>query len=308
MHEIVVLSGKGGTGKTTMTAALASVAKNALGQGARGIVVADCDVDAADLHLVLGQGSHGGAETLETHPFISGDLAFIDPERCVSCGECATACRFDAIDASCRVRPELCEGCGVCRYVCTVDAVRMEPRRCGEWYLTETRHGPMVHARLDIGAENSGKLVTTVRNRSREAAEARGLQMVLTDGPPGIGCPVIASLTNADLALLITEPTVTAIHDLKRVRSLAAHFKVPCLVLVNKADLNPQLADEIRVWCAESGVGLAGAFGYDPAFTRAQVLGKTVPEADPALAPAFEAVWTTIRDALATEALAQHDL
>ncbi len=281
MKEIVVLSGKGGTGKTSVTAALAG-----LGPAK---ILADCDVDAADLHLVL------APYVLRRESFIAGELARIDPEACTSCGLCRDECRFDAITESFQVVPEHCEGCGLCDFVCPVQAVTMDPRRCGEWYVSQTRFGTMVHAALDIGAENSGKLVTTVRKKSQEQAEKEQVGLILTDGPPGIGCPAIASLTGADMALLVVEPTVTAIHDLKRVVELTRHFKIDTAVIINKADLHPELEQEIRSFCMASDLDVLGRLPYVDTFTLAQINGQSVVEFDPdGLGHLFQDIWKSL--------------
>ncbi|WP_461211163.1 ATP-binding protein [Desulfocurvus sp. DL9XJH121] len=267
MKEIVVISGKGGTGKTSVTAALAALGKNQ--------VLADCDVDAADLHLILSPMVEKSEE------FTAGERAAIDPGACTSCGLCAEHCRYGAISEDFRVIGENCEGCGVCAFVCPSGAAAMHPRVCGQWYVSATRFGPMVHARLGIAEENSGKLVTTVRKQARAIAEARGADLILTDGPPGIGCPVIASLGGANLALVVAEPTASALHDLKRVRGLAKHFDIPMMVVINKSGINAQITRDIREFCAAEGVEVAGELPYDPAFTQAQIRAQSVVEYDP---------------------------
>lgn len=268
MKQFVVISGKGGTGKTSVTAGLAAVGKD--------MVLADCDVDAADLHLVL------APEIRERHDFISGVVASIEPEACISCGLCTTHCRYGAIPQGYapQVAPEHCEGCGVCAHVCPTGAARLSDRRCGEWYVSDTRFGPMVHAALGIGEENSGKLVSTVRTRARELAEARDASVVLIDGSPGVGCPVIASLAGADAALAVTEPTVSALHDLERVHALARHFDVRMAVLLNKADIHPGMAERIIGYCTTHDLSLVGRFGFSPLFVQAQLEGRTLPEQD----------------------------
>lgn len=285
MKEIVVLSGKGGTGKTSVTAALA-----ALGPAK---ILADCDVDAADLHLIL------DPQVVQRHAFVSGELAGIDPELCTACGLCREKCRFGAINEDFQVVPEHCEGCGMCEYVCPVGAVAMEPRRCGEWYMSHTRFGTMIHAALDIGAENSGKLVTTVRRKSQEQAEVEGLDLILTDGPPGIGCPAIASLTGANFVLLVAEPTISAVHDLHRVVELVHHFQIPAAVLINKADVNPALEEEIRRFCHSSGLDVLGRLPYVEVFTEAQLRGQSVVEFDPdGLGRLFQDIWMNLERTL----------
>lgn len=285
MKQIVVLSGKGGTGKTSIVAGLASIMPS--------LVLADCDVDAADLHLVT------QPKIITRHAFISGELARIDEDKCSGCLLCEQKCRFGAISPEPRVLPEHCEGCGLCAYVCPNEAIVMEPRHCGWWYESHTRFGILVHASLTPGAENSGRLVTTVRRMAVDLAEEQGCEYVLVDGSPGIGCPVIASLTGADLALLVAEPTVSALHDLKRVHELARHFHVPCLVLVNKADLSQERTREILDFCARSGVPVAGEIPHDPIFTQAQLAGKSVVEyAHDTEGPRFGRIWESMRAAL----------
>ncbi|MGD9546652.1 MAG: 4Fe-4S binding protein [Candidatus Krumholzibacteriia bacterium] len=294
MKELVVLSGKGGTGKTSVTAALA-----ALGAGA---VLADCDVDAANFHLVL--GTHGEA----AHPFVSGHTAVIRTGDCSGCGECARLCRFDAILTETvaggirfRVDPIACEGCGVCVHFCPGGAIDFPSRTCGWWGTSRTRFGTLIHAALDVGAENSGKLVTLVREQARKAAIGSGADLVLVDGPPGIGCPVTASLTGVDLALLVTEPSLPALHDLGRIRELARHFAVPVMVCINKWDLNPRLSDRIAEFCRDQGIPVVGRLPYDPLAGDAQIAGLSLVEFAPEspAARALAAMWEDISGALA---------
>lgn len=283
--ELVVVSGKGGTGKTSITAALAALA--ALSGR---VVLADCDVDAPDLHLVLSPVRR------VSEPFFSGHQARIDPELCDQCGDCARHCRFDAVRLAPAgersgqggvvhvIDPLACEGCGLCREVCTTKAVEMiEPLR-GELLISDTRQGPLVHARLAAGGENSGKLVTLVRERARALAEEAGVPLVLADGPPGIGCPVIASVTGADLVLLVTEPSLSGLHDLQRVAELVKGFGRPLTVCVNRRDINPEIAGQIEDLCTAQGVRVLGGVDYDPAVTRAQTAGKSIIEFGPGLA------------------------
>lgn len=285
MKQIVVLSGKGGTGKTSVVAGLASIMP--------GLVLADCDVDAADLHLVT------RPKVVSSHDFISGELARINAHDCADCLLCVQKCRFGAVTEEPRVLPEHCEGCGLCAFVCPAQAIVMEPRHCGWWYESHTRFGLMVHAALKPGAENSGRLVTTVRRRAGELAREHGCRYVLVDGSPGIGCPVIASLTGADLALLVAEPTASAQHDLRRVHELARHFHVPCLAVVNKSDLSRKRTREILDFCARSGVPVAGEIHYDPAFTQAQLAGQSIVEFAPDTeGPRFGRIWEAMRSAL----------
>jgi MinD superfamily P-loop ATPase len=272
MKELVVISGKGGTGKTSITASFAVLADRP--------VIADCDVDAADLHLVL------SPRIKERHEFRAGHEAVIRQDDCTGCGECLLHCRFKAVQVSEKpgqraqflIDPVSCEGCGVCVRFCPEHAVDFPERLCGEWMISETRCGPMVHARLGTAAENSGKLVSTVRREAKRIAKENGSSLIITDGPPGIGCPVIASITGASLVLAVTEPTVSGEHDLKRVLSLARHFSIPAMVCVNKWDINPEMTDRIEKAAAAAGAELAERIPYDRAVTAAQMNNKAVVE------------------------------
>ena len=266
INELVVLSGKRGTGKTSIVGALAALIPDK--------VLCDADVDAADLHLLL------DPQVQERHDFYSGHQAHIDPDQCIQCGECLDWCRFGAISDDFVINPLLCEGCGVCFHLCPVQAVQFPDNLCGEWYISRTRFGPLVHARLGIAEENSGKLVVLVRNEARRLAEEQDRPWLVTDGPPGIGCPVISSLGDASAVLLVAEPTVSGQHDLERVAALAEYFGLPVLVLVNKADLHWEAAEKIAQFCAERGYPFLGHLPFDPDFTRAQVEGKTIMEYD----------------------------
>jgi MinD superfamily P-loop ATPase len=292
--SLAVLSGKGGTGKTTVVAALAALAEE--------VVLADCDVDAADLVLLF--------EAVETarDTFVSGSTAHILPERCSGCGECAALCRFAAIhpqdydgNAVYAVDPLACEGCGLCSHVCTCHAVDMRDAVRGEWFVAETSRGPLVHARLNVGGENSGRLVTLVREQAAALARERGASLLLIDGPPGIGCPAIASVTGADLALLVTEPSVSGAHDLLRVIQLVESLRVPCAVCINKQDVNPGLARDMEALCAERGVPVAGRLDYDPLAVAAQCAGRSVIEHGGHLAGQIEAMWNVINGMLRNE-------
>jgi MinD superfamily P-loop ATPase len=275
MQELVVCSGKGGTGKTSIVASLAALADD--------FVLADCDVDAANLHLVT------APRALETTPFIAGHRAVIRPDACAGCGTCAEVCRFGAIDTvrndagatAYRVDPIACEGCGVCVHFCPADAIDFPPERCGVWRLSQSRFGPMVHADLDVGAENSGKLVSVVREQARVVARREGLGLILVDGPPGIGCPVTAALTGADLTLLVTEPSLSGLHDLQRVLDLADHFAVPAVVCINKHDLSPRLTGRVRAACEARGVPVAGLIPFAPLVNEAQNAGRSLVEHAP---------------------------
>lgn len=285
MKQLVIISGKGGTGKTSVVSGLASIGPKK--------VLADCDVDAADLHLILNPA------VVNTNDFVSGERPYIDPDTCTQCGMCAEHCRFDAISEDFRVMPEKCEGCGVCSFVCPAGAVTVTPRKCGQWFKSETRFGTMIHAELGIGEENSGKLVTTVRNASAEAAEEENAELVLVDGSPGVGCPVIASLTNADLAVFVAEPTISAVHDLKRVHKLTEHFKIPAMTIINKCGINEEQENEIRSFCREKRIVLAGELPYDTIFTKAQLAGQSVVEYDPdGMGKRIEKIWHTMESNL----------
>lgn len=275
MKEIVIISGKGGTGKTSIIASFSSLAEKK--------VLCDADVDAADLHLIM------DPEIRERHDFSSGHTASIRQDTCTECGLCVELCRWHAISNDFVVNPIECEGCGVCYYFCPEKAIDFPENTCGEWYLSQTRFGPMAHARLGIAEENSGKLVTLIRQEGKKLAEKENLGLLLTDGPPGIGCPVIASLGGASAVLIVAEPTVSGRHDMERVAELAAFFKVPAMVCINKFDLNPQQGEAIEAFARERDVAVLGRVPFDPAFTKAMVQGKTILEFD-AQAKGSEAV------------------
>jgi MinD superfamily P-loop ATPase len=291
VKELAVISGKGGTGKTSIVASFAALSENS--------VLADCDVDAADLHLVL------EPRIQRRNEFTGGKRARIKPGHCTVCGKCEELCRFDAIffdgpgngisDKTFRVDPVICEGCGVCAWFCAEGAIEFAPIVNGEWFLSETRCGPMVHAKLGIAQENSGKLVSTVRTNAKRVAEERGLDLVIIDGSPGIGCPVIASVTGANLVLAVTEPTLSGLHDLERVAELTRHFGIPMLVCVNKWDLNPEVCEQIEARARERGLGLAGRLRYDHAVTEAQMRGKAVVEHEQdGCAADVREIWTAV--------------
>lgn len=284
MKELVVISGKGGTGKTSITASFAALAKNA--------VLVDCDVDAADLHLLL-------APVIKTrHEFKCGHEAVINAEKCIACGICEEVCRFDAVrtnEGKMKIDPFSCEGCGVCVQFCKANAIDFPERMCGEWYESETKYGPMIHAKLAPAAENSGKLVAQVRRAARETAEKTGREMLLVDGPPGIGCPVIASITGASAVLAITEPTVSGEHDLERLLKLTGHFRIPVMVCINKWDLNPEMTTRIESKAIALGCGIAGRIPYDKIFTKAMISGRTVTDyKDTAAAVKIKEIWEFI--------------
>jgi MinD superfamily P-loop ATPase len=296
MKEIVVISGKGGTGKTSITAAFAALADDA--------ILADCDVDAADLHLVLSPSVRQEAD------FSGGRQAQIDPDTCIGCGKCADMCRFDAIHPNgppnstitktYAVDPIACEGCRVCVEFCPVGAIAFNDVVNGQWFVSETRFGPMVHARLGIAEENSGKLVTLIRQKAREIAEEQGCELMIVDGSPGIGCPVIASITGADGVVIVTEPTLSGRHDLERVATLAASFGIPTFVCINKADVNPEMSGEIVEACRGRGLKVVGEIPYDDAFTKAQIMKATLIEYTGGdIAERVKALWREVTYALA---------
>jgi MinD superfamily P-loop ATPase len=280
MKEVVILSGKGGTGKTSIVGSFAAIAKNK--------VMADCDVDAADLHLLL------SPTVKEKNEFRSGQVAVIDEEKCIECGLCQDICRFDAIhDYS--VDPVSCEGCGFCSHICPVEAITMSECKAGDWFISDTKHGPLVHARLGIAQENSGKLVALVREQAKELAGKNGLDYIISDGPPGIGCPVISSLSGVSLALIVTEPTLSGIHDMERVLGVCQHFGVPVIVCINKYDLNDENTIAIHDYCRKNGVEVAAMIPFDNAVTEAMVKGISVVEyTDGRVAREIKSLWQYI--------------
>jgi MinD superfamily P-loop ATPase len=295
MKELVIISGKGGTGKTSIVAAFAALAKNA--------VLADCDVDAADLHLVL------EPKIKQTSDFSGGKQASIITEKCIGCGKCQDMCRFDAIDFNGRgndvvdktftIDPVSCEGCKVCVEFCPVDAIEFNDHINGQWFVSDTRFGPMVHAKLGIAEENSGKLVTLIRKEAKHIAQEQKKDLLIVDGSPGIGCPVIASITAADLVLVVTEPTLSGKHDLDRVCKLTEGFGIETLVCVNKADVNPQIADQISKEAQTRGLRVVGKIAYDEAFTKAQMIKASVVEyTEGAITEQIKALWRQVTYAL----------
>lgn len=262
MKELVIVSGKGGTGKTSMVSAIASLAQN--------MVLCDADVDAADLHLIM------DPDIIKSIPFKGGCEAVINRDKCVECGLCRELCKWNAISDNFIVDPIDCEGCGVCYYFCPEKAIDFPQKTCGECFISDTRFGPMVHARLGIAEENSGKLVTLVRKEAKNLGEKKGLELIITDGAPGVGCPVIASIGGADAVLIVTEPTVSGVHDMTRVVELASHFKIPAMVCVNKYDLNPDMAKEIKLYTEDHDMPFLGQIPFDPVFTKAMVEGNNI--------------------------------
>jgi len=282
MKELIIISGKGGTGKTSLIAAFASLAHNK--------VLCDADVDAADLHLIMAPNIVRRAD------FISGHTAVIDTGQCSQCGKCLDLCRFGAISDEYNVNPLDCEGCGVCVYYCPEKAIEFPENTCGEWFRSDTRFGPMVHARLAIAAENSGKLVTLVRQESKKLANEKNLNLIFTDGPPGVGCPVIAAIGGASAVLVVAEPTISGVHDMQRVVQLTGHFKVPAMVCVNKFDLNPDQTRNIENFAKNEGLSAVGRIPFDPIFTKAMVQGRTIIEynGESKAGQAVKAIWHTL--------------
>jgi len=302
IKELVVISGKGGTGKTSVLACFAVLAENA--------VLADCDVDAADLHLVL------EPEVVSSEDFTGGSRARIIADDCFCCGKCKEICRFDAVfedgpangltDKTYRIDPIACEGCGVCAYFCPANAIEFEPVVNGQWFISNTRCGPMVHARLGVAEENSGKLVSLVRKHAKQIAETEKRGLILIDGSPGIGCPVIASITAADMVLIVTEPTLSGMHDLKRVAALARHFGIPALLCINKWDLNTSISDRIQADAQKLGVNVAGRVRYDRAVTEAQINKQSVVEyTHNGVATDIKKLWTQVSNALSQSTAAR---
>lgn len=301
MKQITVISGKGGTGKTTLVASFAALAENT--------VIADCDVDAPDLHLLL------HPEIVKREEFKGLKVAVMDKTKCIECGRCEEACRFNAISYNASgvdardgdfftgvtksgytVNPARCEGCGVCVFVCDQEAITLTERVSGYAFISKTKYGTMAHAQLNIAEESSGKLVTVVRNNAQRVAEEEGSELILIDGSPGIGCPVIASLTGVDLALVITEPTMSGLHDLERILDVTRHFGIATVVCINKYNINEENSRRITGFCKERGVTIAKNIPYDPVVTRAMVAAMPVVEfSGGAVSDAIKEIWASIR-------------
>ncbi len=282
MKQLAVISGKGGTGKTVITASFASLAKNK--------VIVDCDVDAADLHLLL------HPKIKETIEFSGSKYAVMDAEKCIECGRCEESCRFSAIK-NLKFDPIKCEGCGVCVYVCPTNAITLKEAISGYAYISQTKYGEMSHARLNIAEEASGKLITLIRNNAKRLAEKSGCELILIDGPPGIGCPVIASLSGVDMVLAVTEPTVSGIHDLERVLGVAKHFNTKSFVCINKYDINIDMTKRIESYCEENDIEVVGKIPYDPIVTNAMVAGKPVVEfSNGKVSNEIEMMWKRIEE------------
>ena len=295
MKEIVVISGKGGTGKTSIVASFAALANNA--------VFADCDVDAADLHLIL------QPNIKQTHDFSGGKRASVIKEKCIGCGKCEEVCNFDAalfngpandvVERTYTIDSIACEGCKVCVEFCPADAIEFKDAVNGQWFISETRFGPMVHAKLGIAEENSGKLVSLIRKEAKKIAELQSRELLIIDGSPGIGCPVIASITGADLVLAVTEPTLSGAHDLDRVIELTGHFAIPTAVCINKYDINPEVARTIEKKAGEKNLKVIGKIAYDQTVTKAQIAAKSVVEySNNSLKEQFVLLWEALLDML----------
>ncbi|PWH16840.1 MAG: (4Fe-4S)-binding protein [Ardenticatenia bacterium] len=304
MKQVVILSGKGGTGKTSLVAAFAHLANahhssDSSSAEQMRLVLVDADVDASNLELVL------QPRQLEAHDFIGGELAVVDPALCSGCGICVTTCRFDAISVPsaaesvyAKVDEFACEGCAACVYACPQQAIQMQPQRAGWWFRSATPYGPLFHAALRPGAENSGKLVTLVKQMARLLALDEQYPLVLVDGPPGIGCPVISAAAGADLALIVTEPSVAGLHDLERAWGMTHHFGIPTAVTVNKADIYPQGTHQIKRFCREKGLPLLGAIPFDLAVTHAMVNGRPVTTVNCPASQAISAIWSQLLEHL----------
>ncbi|HOE54595.1 MAG TPA: ATP-binding protein [Candidatus Cloacimonas acidaminovorans] len=293
MKEIVVISGKGGTGKTSITASFAML-------GGKDIVVADCDVDAADMHLLM----KPNVKTEED--FYSGNAAVIDRAKCLNCGKCASVCRFDAINLIeylYSVSALNCEGCGYCARVCPVKVISMVEQNVGKLYISATKaDNMMVHARLLSGADNSGKLVARVKKEAKQIAQETGKGFVIVDGSPGIGCPVISSLSGADFVVLVTEPTVSGLHDLKRVYELVNRFQISAGCIINKADINQDVVNHIEIYLRENNIVHLTDLPYDESFTSAMTIGQTIVEYDhDKLADLLTVSWNKIKQILSKE-------
>jgi len=288
MKELIVISGKGGTGKTSMVAAFASLSKD--------LILCDTDVDAADLHLIM------NPKIQEQHLFKSGNTALLNIDKCVQCGICRDLCKFDAISEDYKINSFACEGCGVCFYFCPEKAIDFPENICGDWYISKINQGLMVHARLGVGEENSGKLVTLVRKEARNIGQDKGYNFILTDGPPGVGCPVIASIGGANAVLIISEPTVSGKHDTERVINLAKHFNVFAMVCVNKYDLNKEMSQEIQDFVSQKNIPYVGNIPFDPAFTKSMVNGQNIFDYNPDLPScnAVKEIWNNVSKILSS--------
>ncbi len=289
MKEVLVLSGKGGTGKTSIIGSFAHLA------GSK--IMVDCDVDASDLHLLL------SPTTVEEHEFRSGVKARVETEKCTACGMCEEVCQFDAVSMAdtAEIHQLSCEGCGVCAHFCPEQAIVLEENHCGTWYISDTEFGPLVHSQLFAGEENSGKLVSHIKNQARQLAEKTNTELILIDGSPGVGCPVIASLSNVDLVLVVTEPTQSGKHDLLRILDLAEHFKVSAMICINKWDLHPELSDEIELLARERDIEVLGKIPFDPMVIDCQIQGVPVTSSETSIASySIRNLWKILRQKIDT--------
>lgn len=298
MTELVIVSGKGGTGKTSIVGSIAALAENK--------VLVDCDVDAADLHLIL---KH---DLKQTHDFIASSKAEIDEDKCTDCGICEEYCRFEAIgekDGHFNINQYSCEGCGVCVRFCPEEAIDFKQVISGQWFMSETAHGTLVHARLGIAQSNSGRLVSHLRKQAKDLAEENNYGLIIVDGPPGIGCPVIASITGADFLLIVTEPSLSALHDMERLLKLAVHFRIPVGVCINKYDINPEISSRVEKYAHKNGAMVMGKIPFDPKITEAQVAGTTFVEfTDNETVGEVRALWQNLKIEMARVKNQQPDL
>lgn len=295
MKQLIILSGKGGTGKTSLTGALSHLI--AQDTSIHAPVFVDADVDAANLELLL------NPEKVEKHDFSGGEIAHVTHNLCINCGQCKETCRFDAIHAGDHhysVDPISCEGCGACVLVCPVNAIKMEPETNGEWYRSNSDYGSVFHARLFPGQENSGKLIERLKTNASKAANEAQSDLMLVDGPPGIGCPVISTITGADIAVIVTEPSVSGVHDMKRAYATLDHFSVPTLVCINKYDLNLDETGKIEQFCQENEIPIIGKLPFDAEITTAMVNAKPITAFNPRSTTSLEicAIWNTIKSYL----------
>jgi len=289
MKELVVISGKGGTGKTSITASFAALAENA--------VIVDCDVDAADMHLIL------EPQIQEKHYFFGGKEASIKENLCTGCGKCFEICKFDAVKQDKNNKFKIdgisCEGCGVCFRFCPSGAITFEEKLSGEWYISNTRFGSLIHAKLGVAEENSGKLVSKIRNQARLTAKRTNAELIIADGSPGIGCPVIASISGADTVLIVIEPTLSGIHDFKRVLELTRHFKIPACVCINKFDVNEELTKETENFCEKNNIEIVGKIPYNKVFTDAMIKKLTIVEcSDGFISKEIKNMWKKLKNRL----------
>lgn len=284
MKEVLILSGKGGTGKTSIIGSFAHLAENK--------IMVDCDVDASDLHLLL------SPRPTEKHDFFSGVKARVEADKCTACGTCEELCQFDSItmEDTAVISGLACEGCGVCAHFCPEEAIVLDKNHCGSWYIADTDYGPLVHAQLFAGEENSGKLVSHIKKQARDLAESTNTGLILLDGAPGVGCPVIASLSNVDLAVVVTEPTLSGKHDLERILDLTDHFKIPALICINKWDIHPEMSAEIEDACKKRNVDILGKIPFDPTVIDCQIKGLPVTSSDISLAAySIRDVWAKLQ-------------